>query len=187
MLTGLLAWNAEYDMWSFYNNPNPDDNFKVVFDGYTRTIWILEGVTDILVRTDLYSDWKDWMLVSDNQKWAHAFDVEGGVPISDTEATGITYFLVNNWTVRQRTGGIPTNVEGNMYGYTEAGVPQNPYNPDEEGLLSISSKVSNLSDTIYRTETVTVPALSTDESWILRMAYEEARRSRAMQTNNICW
>ena len=93
--------------------------------------------------------------------------------------------MVNNWTVRQRTGGIPTNVEGNMYGYTEAGVPQNPYNPDEEGLISISSKVSNLSDTIYRTETVTVPALSTDESWILRMAYEEARRSRAMQTNRV--
>lgn len=186
MLTGLLSWNAEWEMWGFYNNPDPADNFKVVFDGYTRTIWILQGIQDIVVREDLYSTWKEWMLVSDNQKWLHAFLVEGATPISDTRATGITYFLVNDWTIRQQSGGIPTNIDGNLYGYyDEAVTPKYPYLPDEGGLISISSTVSNLVDLQIVTQEKPALGMTPEQEWILKLAYEEARRSRAMQTNTV--
>lgn len=185
MLQGS-SFYGHWDYWNQYNNPDPNQNWKVVFDGVTKTIWILEGLTNIDVRIDLYSNWKEWVQLSGNSRFEQAFLIEGGIPISDTEFTGVTYFLVNNWTIRQQNATTPVIIDGNLYGYVDEGAtPKYPYGTDPAGLISINSKVSNLVDLITTTETETVPALSDEQAWILKMAYEEARRSRAMQTNKV--
>jgi len=35
-------------------------NQKVSFDGANRNIYVAEGVTELNVKTDLYSAWKEW-------------------------------------------------------------------------------------------------------------------------------
>ena len=82
---------------------------KVSFDGETRTINILAGVTYIDVNEDLYSPWKLWVREEDsgfNRRWAPAFRQGGGEP---TDASGENYspsyfYLLNGWVVSIDTG-----------------------------------------------------------------------------------
>lgn len=89
MLTGL--WTNYWEDWELQH--------RVVFNGVTRTITIGSNTTQIDVKQDLYSAWKEWTLVRDNSKYAPAFRVVGGDPIGDGIFAGDIYFLINDWKI----------------------------------------------------------------------------------------
>lgn len=88
---------------------------KVTFNGSDKLIIINSGITSINVKIDLYSDWKEWLLQSDNVKYPQAFTAVGGDPISDTLSLGTTYFLENSWKIRPYEGNHRLVVTGNLY------------------------------------------------------------------------
>jgi hypothetical protein len=184
-MLNTLTYGNQYDEWGFFNNEPASLDHVVQFHGPTRTIWILNGISEVLVKEHLYGDWKEWVQTYDNTKYLQAFQTEGGRPISDTEKLGDTYLLINDWVIRQKDASTPVNIIGNLYAYDLDDVPKDPYSTDPDGGRSINSTVSNIVNTVTITETETVPALSDEQNWVLQMAYEEARRSRAMQTNKV--
>ena len=68
MLTSL--YYGHWDYWELRH--------KVTFDGVNRLIWINDGVTSLDMQIDVYSDWKEWMLLGDNTKYYSAFNTVGG-------------------------------------------------------------------------------------------------------------
>ena len=89
---------------------------SVTFDGQNKIIQVDPGVTSIDVRT-VYSRWKEWVMLSDNAKWAKAFRVTGGDPIGGGLFSPIFFFLVNGWTVRpdDTSGDHELTVSLNLY------------------------------------------------------------------------
>ncbi len=84
------------------------------FYGPDKIIEISYGVTSIEVQ-DIYSAWKEWVLISDNVKYLPAMRSVGGDPISDTKTLGATYFITNGWRVRPFSGDHRLTVNGNLY------------------------------------------------------------------------
>ena len=86
---------------------------KVTFDGTTKRITVNSGVTSLDVTIDLYSDWKEWVLLSDNSKYLPAFRTFGGDPTASGQYAPSYFFLTNGWRV------VVTNlslaVSGNLY------------------------------------------------------------------------
>lgn len=73
----------------------------ISFNGDTRIISLSLGTTTLSVH-DLYSRWKDWVLLSDNSKYAQAFSVVGGDPVDEDAGTSIPLyaFLKNGWKIK---------------------------------------------------------------------------------------
>ena len=71
----------------------------VTFHGDTKKIVIESGVTSIDAGIDLYSDWKEWIMLSDNAKWLAAFRTFGGDETSISQYAPKYYFLINGWKV----------------------------------------------------------------------------------------
>ena len=70
---------------------------NVTFDGENKIIRVNDGVVQINVELDLYSEWKRWMMEDDNAKWLQAFRSAGGDP-TNLEATQFSpryFFLMN--------------------------------------------------------------------------------------------
>lgn len=155
----------------------------MIYDGPTRTIWIESGVGYISVKEDVYAGWKQWVQIDDNSKFVQAFETEGGKPISATEKLGDTYLMINDWVIRQQDASTPVIVDGNIYAYDLNGDPKYPFGFDTTGNISITNKVSVLINTISTGGTA--GALTDEQDLTLRLAYEEARRSRALQTNKV--
>lgn len=86
----MLLWGAYGEQWA--------RNHKVTFDGPNRLIYIWPEVTDIDVKVDLYSDWKEWVQLYDNAKYLPAMRTIGGDPAGDGFA-GDLYFTINNWRI----------------------------------------------------------------------------------------
>tara|TARA_R100001244_G_scaffold25113_4_gene25575 strand:+ start:37755 stop:38537 length:783 start_codon:yes stop_codon:yes gene_type:complete len=101
--------------WDFW-----DLAHKVNFDGFNRLITIPIDITEIDVRIDLYSAWKEWMLIASaiNMKWVAAFRSTGGDPLPGGEFLGRTFFLINGWRIVLDHG---INFTGNLF--TESGDP----------------------------------------------------------------
>ena len=79
-----------WDLWTLYH--------KVTFDGPNRIIRVNEGVTELDIQKDIYSDWKEWVSsFSDNAVWLPAIRTTGGDPTVDGQKSGDIYFLINNW------------------------------------------------------------------------------------------
>lgn len=78
---------------------------KFTFDGTNRIIYILEGVTTVDVKSELYSDWSDWYNSANNAKFPIAFEAIGGWDITDVQRTTEFFFLVNDWVLYHDTGG----------------------------------------------------------------------------------
>lgn len=83
-----------YYFWDYWNLRH-----KVTFDGVNRTITVNALETEISVKTDIYSDWKEWTLIDSNSQFLPAMRVTGGDPIGDGLFTGDVYFLINNWRI----------------------------------------------------------------------------------------
>lgn len=87
----LSAFGGFWDYWQLYH--------KVTFDGVARTITVNPGESEISVKTDIYSNWKEWVQTHDYSKFAPALRITGGDPVGGGEYTGDVYFLINNWRI----------------------------------------------------------------------------------------
>lgn len=143
----MLLFNyGYYEFWETYS-PSDDvfGNQKVVFDGPNKLIRVAEGETALDVQVDIYSNWKEWMMVRDNSKYLQALTSIGGDPITDTASVGRTYFLENGWRIQpyNTTAGYVLSVDGNLYTREPGGAPANPVSG-----VSVNLVRSNLVDTI---------------------------------------
>lgn len=87
MLTTIFN---NWDLWTLYH--------KVTFDGENRIIRVNDGVTELDIQKDVYSDWKEWVAsTSDNAVWLPAVRTTGGDPTVEGQKSGDIYFLINNW------------------------------------------------------------------------------------------
>jgi hypothetical protein len=89
MLLGL--WPNYWDDWLLYHKCN--------FDGIRKLIIVHPEVTSLDVKTDIYSDWKEWVQLRDNAKYLQAIRSIGGDPIGGGKYAGDIYFLINGWKV----------------------------------------------------------------------------------------
>jgi hypothetical protein len=116
---------------------------KVSFDGESRTISVLPGETDISIKTDIYSEWKNWVV--GNAQYLPAVRVIGGDPIGGGLFAGDIYFLINGWQIRIPNNNV--NVSGVIY--HDDGIPV--FVVDSGG--SVISTVSSLVQTVQTVET----------------------------------
>lgn len=74
------------------------------------------GVTEVSIE-DIYSAWKEWVILSDNAKWPFAFRVVGGDPLTATLNAGSYFFLQNQngWRIRPPEEDIQVLITGNFY------------------------------------------------------------------------
>lgn len=96
----------------------------ITFDGETKRISLSIGTTNLSVH-DLYSRWKDWVLLSDNSKYAPAFTVVGGDPIDLGEGTYIPLyaFLENGWRIKPQEADHTLNVKDGILLVSGGGDP----------------------------------------------------------------
>jgi hypothetical protein len=91
-----------YGFWEFWAPYGSQEGAvgpqKCVFDGENKLIYVNPDDSEISVKQDVYSAWKEWVSVRDNAKFLPAIRVTGGDPIAGTTSfTGDTYFLINGW------------------------------------------------------------------------------------------
>ncbi len=86
------------------------------FDGPNKLIVLTPG-TVAFTAIDLYSRWKDWLQLSDNSKFLHAFTTVGGDPIGAGQAVAPYIFLntVDGWKIRPHEADHELRIEGNLY------------------------------------------------------------------------
>jgi hypothetical protein len=72
---------------------------KVDFSGDTKQIVVKPGNTSIDVKIDIYSDWKEWVLLSDNAKYSSALRTFGGDPTVGGQFAPSYFFLTNGWRI----------------------------------------------------------------------------------------
>jgi hypothetical protein len=118
---------------------------KVTFNGPAKLIIVDLGITEIDVKVDLYSDWKEWAIVGDNSKYPIALSAIGGDPIGGGRFLGSTFFLENGWKIRPYEGDHTLVVTGNLY----ARDGSSPFvNTVGDFNVLINSTTSNIVDTI---------------------------------------
>ncbi len=146
-----LIWFAHSDYWDLYHD--------VTFDGPNRIIYINEGVTEITVKSSIYSAWKEWASLRDYTKYVPAIRSVGGDSISETAVLGDTYFLINGWRIQPWVGNYRLNVYGNLY--TEEG--DSPFIPAaRDANILINATVSDLVQSIIVNNNI--PSLTQEES-----------------------
>jgi len=112
----MLIFNyAEWTFWESFNPPNTVGPQKVTFDGPNKLILINFGETNIDLRIDVYSNWKEWVLQRDNSKFQKALSVVGGDPLPGAKALGTTFFLENGWKFRTWEGEHILTMTGNIF------------------------------------------------------------------------
>jgi len=100
----MTTLSLNYNYWEFWAPYDPASDFygqqKVTFDGLNKLIYVNPEVTEISVKQDIYSNWKEWAQVRTNSSFLPAIRVVGGDPITGTsDFTGDTYFLINGWRI----------------------------------------------------------------------------------------
>lgn len=75
----------------------------ITFDGAAKCILVTFGPSEtsasVDVGEDLYSRWKEWVILSDNAKYEAAFTVIGGEDKGGGKRVGSTFFLLNGWLI----------------------------------------------------------------------------------------
>lgn len=114
----LAYFGGFWDDWNLLH--------KVTFDGENRLIIIAPGVTDIDVKVDIYSDWKEWVRVRDYSKYPRALRTIGGDATTPGERAGDLYFLMNGWRIRTWEGSHELSIDGviNVDGTADPGFDQ---------------------------------------------------------------
>jgi len=115
-------YHQTYNFWSIYD-PDTDryGDQKVAFDPLAKIIYVNEDVTELDVKADLYSAWKEWIkgspaaVIPAGQP--PAFSAIGGDPISETQNLGTTYFLENDWRIQPfpKKTSYTLTINGNLY------------------------------------------------------------------------
>ena len=83
------------------------------FDGPNKLIILSLGTIDVDMR-DLYSRYKEWVLVGDNAKYLLALSYIGADPVPGGQL-GTTFFLENGWKIRPFEGDHTLVISGNLY------------------------------------------------------------------------
>lgn len=104
---------------------------KVDFDGVAKTITVKAGVTNLGIRTDVYTAWIDWAAMNDHLKYLGAMRVTGLDPVSPNVYTGDVYFLTNGWKLlidftQTRVNGVLLSDDYESAYYTMGLVEQYP-------------------------------------------------------------
>ena len=102
--------SAYYNYWGYW-----ELRHKVTFDGPNKLIIINNSVTELDVQTDIYSDWKEWLLLEDNTKYLQALNTVGGEPTVAGQRLDVTYFLINGWKIKPYPGSYDLNIVGNIF------------------------------------------------------------------------
>ena len=109
----------------------------LAFDGSGKTITVT-SVSE-LTAIEVYSDWKEWVLLSDNAKYLKAFRLFSGDPTSAGQYAPSYFFLTNGWRL------IITNLDlafgGNLY--TEEG--DSPFVNTDSNITHKTSDASTVS------------------------------------------
>lgn len=130
MLLGL--WTNYWEDWLLYH--------KCSFDGINKLIIVHPEVSTIDIKKDVYSDWKEWLLVRNNSKYTQALRVIGGDPIGGSKYAGDIYFLINNWQIY-----IDHSVAVTGIIYSDDGI--NPFRVPTDTYI-VTNVVSNLVQTV---------------------------------------
>jgi hypothetical protein len=157
--------------WNWEDHPNQ----KVSFDGPNKLIFVNEGVTELDVKIDLYSGWKEWVRKSQqgprSAAYEGAFSVLGGEPISNDLNVGSTFFLENGWRIQpyaQKGFAYTLTIKGNLF---TREVGENPFLIAEG--VSVSLIRSNIVDLI-RVESLSANITQQDLDAIADSVWEEA-------------
>lgn len=144
-----------YGTWWQWD-PDQYPNQKVTFSAFEKIIYVNEGVTELDVKIDIYSAWKEWYLTSPEYPYASASETAisaiGGEPLNDTLNVGSTFFLENGWRIQPFASSVPyiLTLNGNIYTREAGG---NPF-LFAEG-VSVNLTRSNLVDQLVANASVT--------------------------------
>lgn len=133
-MTIWTSWAADWNLRS-----------KVEFDGINKIISVHPEVTEIDIRTDIYSGWVDWVAMRDHLKFKQAIRFTGLDVLGIGVYSGDTYFLMNGWKLSinlqkvKVTGVLYSDDYASAY-YTEELKLQYP--------VSVSAIVNTLSTSI---------------------------------------
>ena len=107
----LPMFYNQWDYWGLFN--------KVTFDGPNKLIYIVDEVTEIDVKRDIYSAWKEWVLVGGhvNAKYLAAIRGTGGDPLGGGTFLDGYFFLINGWKLVPPKDNLTAdiNITGNLY------------------------------------------------------------------------
>lgn len=109
-----------YGTWWQWD-PDQYPNQKVAFDAFKKIIYVNEGVTELDVKADIYSAWKEWYINSPEYPYAsaseEAISAIGGEPLTDVLNVGSTFFLENGWRIQPfpQPNAYLLTVNGNLY------------------------------------------------------------------------
>jgi len=123
----------------------------VTFDGAASLITEIDvGGDNVLDVTEIYSEWKEWVALSDNAKFRSAFSSVGGDPVSPTQSLGTTFFLTNGWRIRPAESNHSLELVGNLF--VEGGLGD-PF-VSTSGAFNVRTRitVSNLIDQVGSTD-----------------------------------
>lgn len=88
---------------------------KFLFDGENKLFIAKPGVTSVDVQVDLYSAYKQEILIGDNSKWPEAIRTAGGDPIGGGVFVGAFFFLMNGFKIRPQEADHILVLNGNLF------------------------------------------------------------------------
>ena len=94
---------------------------KISIDGENSLIYVLPGVNDIDVKTELYMVWSEWYNSANNARFEVALIGVGGEPINELQAMSEAYFFTNGWKLVCNTGEA-VNIGVNLFTFNPDGV-----------------------------------------------------------------
>jgi len=182
--------HVNYNNWQFWRDSDgPNYAYgggnkcysgqKVTFDPYNKWILINEGETEIEVKADIYSAWKEWVTVSPEDPlpgaWPIAISAIGGDQIEANTFVGTSFFLENGWRIKPYTTnvGYVLSIKGNIY-TRESG--QNPVIP-ESGVTVNLVRSSIVDATTFEFDEILGSISITEEvkADIARLVWERTR------------
>lgn len=151
----VILENMWQEDWLLYH--------KVVFDGINRLIIVNPNESQISVKTDIYSNWKEWVRLRDNAKFLPALRTIGGDSIGGGKTAGDIYFTINNWKILVSED---CTIDGVIYSDNFS----SPFTVPEEAKI-ITNVVSNLVQNLGFNGTLDVDTTGTAEAvWDYLMA-----------------
>jgi len=125
---------------------------KVTFDGLNKLITVITGVTYLDVKTDIYQEWKKWVIEDNNSQWLQAFRTFGGDPTTSNQNAPSYYFLINEWKIKIEN--LDVIIQQNLYSddYDNPFININSTiiskGSDIPGIDTISNTLTGITDTI---------------------------------------
>lgn len=153
----LALWTAFGEIW--------ENDDKVSFNGSTKRIKVNSGVTELDIRSDVYSAWVRWFSLVGNSRYLPAMRFTGLDTIPGG-FTGDSYFLINGWKLEYDPNTVA--VSGVLFSDNY----DTPYYTAEDKPV-YPATVSSL----VNTATVSTPALTSDNIIELVSAVWDAKIS----------